>query len=261
MANKQGDFIWYELLTSDADTAQDFYAKITGWTYADSGQTGMDYRIVNKGENSVGGLMPITPAMADHGARPMWLGYIAVDDVDASVEGITGMGGSVWMQATDIPNVGRIAMVTDPGGAPFYFMKPASSEGESLAFSYDVPREGHCAWNELMTPDQDLAWAFYGKHFGWTKDGAMEMGPEMGTYDFVRHGEFVLGAMMKASPEWGPPRWNQYFRVPDIDAAKAIVEANGGAITNGPMEIPGGEYAMNCIDPQGAHFGLVGKRV
>jgi predicted enzyme related to lactoylglutathione lyase len=70
----------------------------------------------------------------------------------------------------------------------------------------------------------------------------------------------MLGAMMTASPEWGPPRWNQYFRVPDIDAAKATIEANGGAIANGPMEIPGGEFAMNCIDPQGAHFGLVGKR-
>jgi len=58
----------------------------------------------------------------------------------------------------------------------------------------------------------------------------------------------------------GPPHWNQYFRVADIDEAKATIEASGGQITNGPMEIPGGDFAMNGIDPQGAHFGLVGAR-
>lgn len=260
MANRQGDYIWYELLTTDAEAAQAFYSKITGWTYADSGQKEMDYRIINAGENNVGGLMQITPAMAEHGAKPMWLGYILVDDVDASVEAIGQDGGSVWMAAMDVPDVGRIAMVTDPAGVPFYVMTP-SGEGESLAFAYDKPREGHCAWNELVTPDQAGAWTFYGKHFGWAKDGEMDMGPEMGTYDFVRNGEVMLGAIMKGSAEWGPPRWNQYFRVPDIDVAKTTVEASGGIITNGPMEIPGGEFAMNCIDPQGAHFGLVGKRV
>lgn len=261
MTNKHGDYIWYELLTSDADAAQSFYGKIVGWDVTDSGQPGMDYRILNKGENSVGGLMAITPDMASNGARPTWLGYVAVDDVDKCVESVEHGGGKVMMPAMDVPNVGRIAMVTDPQGAPFYVMKPAM-EGTSLAFAYDVPREGHCAWNELVTSDQKAAWHFYGTRFGWTKDGEMEMGP-MGTYDFIRHnGETggVIGAIMTGTAEMGPPHWNQYFRVADIDAAKSAIETNGGSITNGPMEIPGGDYAMNGIDPQGAHFGLVGAR-
>jgi len=256
MGNKHGDFIWYELLTSDADAAQRFYGDVVGWTFADSGQTDMDYRIGSAGDHAVCGMMGITPEMAGHGARPAWLGYVAVDDVDKCVASIEQGGGKLLMPAMDIDGVGRFAMVTDPQGAPFYVMRPM--EGDSLAFAYDQPRVGHCAWNELVTSDQESAWHFYGVRFGWVKDGEMDMGP-MGSYDFIRHGA-VLGAMMTGTPEMGPPRWNQYFRVGDIDVAKATVEAGGGSVVNGPMEIPGGDFAMNGIDPQRAHFGLVGPR-
>jgi len=257
MGNKHGDFIWYELLTSDADAAQHFYGDVVGWTFADSGQADVDYRIVNAGEHSVAGAMAITPEMAQHGAWPTWLGYIGVDDVDKCVESIGHGGGHVVMPAMDLPGVGRIAMVSDPQGAPFYVMRPAG-EGESLAFAYDRPRVGHCAWNELITSDQDAAWHFYGVRFGWVKDGAMDMGP-MGSYEFIRHGA-MLGAIMKGTPDMGPPHWNQYFRVADIDAACAAIGAGGGQVIHGPIEIPGGDFSLNAIDPQGAHFGLVGTR-
>jgi predicted enzyme related to lactoylglutathione lyase/uncharacterized protein YbaA (DUF1428 family) len=255
--NKPGDYIWYELLTTDAEAAQKFYASVLEWKFADSGQPAVDYRIVNAGENPVGGLMAITKDMADHGARPTWLGYVAVDDVDASVAEIQERGGSLQMAAMDIPMVGRIAMVADPHGAPFYVMKP-QGEGKSLAFADDRPRPGHCAWNELRTPGQPASWKFYGELFGWRPDGEMDMGP-MGKYQFIRHGR-VIGAMMPNGAEMGPPRWNQYFRVENIDTAKVAVEAGGGKVVQGPDEIPGGDFSMNCVDPQGADFGLVGGR-
>lgn len=257
MANKHGDYIWYELLTSDADAAEAFYGKVVDWDFASSGQPGMDYRIIKAPGHDVGGMMAITQEMAAHGARSTWLGYVAVDDVDTSVARIVEHGGSVMMPAMDIPEVGRIAMVADRQGAPFYVMRP-SGEGESLAFAYDQPRIGHCAWNELVTSDQGAAWSFYGDQFGWEKDGEMDMGA-FGTYQFIRHGA-MIGAMMKGVPEMGPPHWNYYFRVADIDAAKAAIDANGGSITHGPQEIPGGDFSMNGIDPQGAHFSLVGSR-
>lgn len=257
-ANKPGDYIWYELLTSDAGAAQDFYASILGWTFTDSGQPKMDYRIVNAGPHAVGGVMEITGDMAAQGASPVWLGYVAVDDVDATVAEIGRRGGSAIMPAMDIPMVGRIAMVADPQGAPFYVMRP-NGQGKSLAFADDRPREGHCAWNELATSDQPAAWEFYGQLFGWVRDGEMDMGLA-GKYEFIRHGT-IIGAMMPAAAAASnKPRWTQYFRVPDIDAAKAAVEAGGGSIVNGPDEIPGGDFAMNCADPQGASFGLVGQR-
>jgi predicted enzyme related to lactoylglutathione lyase/uncharacterized protein YbaA (DUF1428 family) len=256
-ADSQGDFIWYELLTTDADGAQAFYAKILPWAFNDSGQADMDYRIIRAPEHDVAGLMAITPEMAEHGARPVWLSYLAVDNVDQSVAAIEQKGGAVQMPAMDVPMVGRIAMVADPQGAPLYIMKPSAS-GKSMAFAYDRPRVGHAAWNELHTSDQTGAWAFYGDLFGWSHDGEMDMGP-MGQYQFIRRGG-MIGAMMKADPAMGPPHWNTYFRVADIDAAKTAVEAAGGQVVQGPHEIPGGDFSMNCIDPQGAAFGLVGGR-
>lgn len=254
--NKPGDYIWYELLTGDAGAAQSFYASVLGWKFSDSGQAGMDYRIINAGSDSVGGLMEITPEMAEHGARPAWLGYIAVEDVDACVEALQSRGGRVLMAAMDVPGVGRIAMAADPQGAPFYVMRPMG-QGKSNAFSDDCARPGHCAWNELTTPDQNAAWPFYSALFGWKQDGEMNMGPT-GKYQFIRHGS-MIGAMMPAGAS-DHPHWTQYFRVGNIDTARSAVEAGGGTVVSGPDEIPGGDFAMNCLDPQGALFGLVGGR-
>lgn len=265
MTNLHGDFIWYELLTSDADAAQDFYGKVIGWSAQASGMPGMDYRFFSSGDGSnnddgVGGFMAITPEMAEHGARPCWVGYIGVDDVDASVAAITAKGGAVLMPAMDLERVGRMAMVADPQGAAFYVMKGASDE-TSHSFAALAPKVGHCAWNELSTSDPEAAKAFYGALFGWTKDGELDMGP-MGKYEFLKvsGGRFALGAVMPKMPEMPVSAWSFYFRVPDIDAGAAAVSANGGTILQTPMEIPGGDYSMMALDPSGAAFGLVGAR-
>jgi len=262
MTNKHGDFIWYELLTGDADAAGEFYRKVVGWTPKSAGQPGMDYRFFYAGDGSdpkdgIGGFMAITPDMAAGGAKPCWLGYIAVDDVDASVAGIVAAGGALHMPAHDIPNVGRIAMVADPQGVPFYVMRGASDQG-SHAFASDAPKLGHCAWNELSTTDPADAMAFYAQQFGWVKDGDMDMGP-LGKYEFLRH-DFLIGAIMPKMPQMPIPAWTYYFRVPDIDVALATIRSEGGQILQEPSEIPGGDFAMNAMDPQGAAFALVGPR-
>ena len=106
MTNKHGDFIWYELLTSNPDAAQDFYGPVLGWTFAGSGQTGMDYRIISMGPEGVGGIMK-SPDGAP--MPPCWLGYIGVDDVDAKAAEIKAAGGGVHMEPQDIPD--EIAML------------------------------------------------------------------------------------------------------------------------------------------------------
>jgi uncharacterized protein len=265
MTNKHGDFIWYELLTSDADAAGEFYGSVVGWTSTGSGQPGMDYRFFHSRpggnpDDGVGGYMAITPEMAEHGARPAWIGYIAVDDVDAAVDSITKAGGSNFMPAMDLDGVGRMAMVADPQGAPFYVMKGASDE-TSHAFAAYEPKVGHCAWNELSTTDPEAAKGFYGAQFGWSKDGDLDMGP-MGKYEFLKASgsRFVLGAVMPRMPEMPVSAWLFYFRVPDIDVGAAAIAAAGGTVLMEPMEIPGGEYSLTATDPDGAVFGLVGPR-
>ena len=97
----------------------------------------------------------------------------------------------------------------------------------------------------------------------------MDMGP-LATYEFLRHtghapdgsppGHGMLGAVMPKLPEMPVSAWTYYFRVPDVDVAIAAITANGGSIVQPPIEIPGGDFSMVGVDPQGATFALVGSR-
>ncbi|HEY7005976.1 MAG TPA: VOC family protein [Sphingomicrobium sp.] len=258
--NPVGDFIWYELMTPDADAAKAFYDAVIGWSFGESAPEYQGYRMINTSDGGfAGGVMPINAEMQQHGARPTWLGYLNVSDVDEKVASIEAAGGRNLMGPTDIPNVGRIAMVADPQGAPFYVMKPippAGHENEpSTVFSSD--KQGRCAWNELSTSDPNAARRFYGDQFGWTSDDFMPMG-EHGEYRFVDNKGLRLGAIA-GTMHGQPPHWRYYFRVPSVGRAKETAEAHGGKIVMGPMEVPGGDHIIIGIDPQGAEFALVGK--
>lgn len=263
MANKPSEFIWYELMSTDAKSAEAFYGPVVGWTF----DGGADYRHFTATDGDhIGGVLPLTPEMTQGGARPAWVSYVSVDDVDASVASIEAAGGRTWMPARDMENVGRMAMVADPQGAPFYVMKPIPPvdrpDMESNSYARYEPMEGHCAWNELATSDPDAAKTFYKAQFGWEKDGEMDMGP-MGKYEFLKvPGErpYGIGAVMPKMPEMPMSAWSFYFRVPDIDAGADAIKANGGAIIQEPIEIPGGDFSLMASDPQGAMFGLVGAR-
>ena len=265
--SSHGDFIWYELMTTDPDGAKTFYDAVVGWniaSHADPGAGGADYRMIERADSkqsadagNAGGVLALTDEMVKGGARPCWLGYLAVDDVDKATDAIVAAGGKLQMPAIDLP-VGRFAMVTDPQGAPFYVMKPTPPPGKkglgSDVFSPDQP--GRVSWNELSTSDPAAARKFYGDQFGWVSDDFMDMG-EMGEYRFIDHHGVRLGAL-SGTFHGQPPSWRYYIRVPSIAAAKAIAEQKGGTINMGPMQVPGGDYIIIGADPQGAEFALVG---
>ena len=260
----EGGFIWYELMTSDPAAAKRFYdAVVSGWDIGvDSVAPGIEYRMIQRSDGgNAGGVLTLTDEMRSGGARPIWLGYLHANDVDAKVEAIKADGGQVMMAPWDQPGVGRLAMVTDASGAPFYLMDPIPPEGieskKSDVFSVDQPQ--HVRWNELWSEDPDRAVVFYKRHFGWSQEGDMDMG-EMGKYRFVQHDGVAIGAIMPKMPDMPASMWNLYIGVDDIDRAAEAVRSNGGQVINGPMEIPGGEYAVNAVDPEGALFGLVGPR-
>ncbi len=263
MSNKEGDFVWYELLTTDSAKAREFYSKVLGWTYTDNAMDGFSYWLAtakdaDTGEShEIAGVMEITPDMLEAGAQPAWMGYIGVDNADATVAAVKADGGGEHIPPTDIPGIGRFAMIHDPQGVIFYIMQDTSG-GHSLAFAADKPRIGHCAWNELYTTDQTAAWEFYSKHFGWSKDGEMDMGP-MGTYDFIRHGG-VIGAMMHKPEQQPVACWQFYFRVASIEAAVTTITENGGQVLMPPQEVPGGDFIVVGLDPTGAAFAVVGTK-
>jgi uncharacterized protein len=264
MRNKQGEFIWYELLTPDITAAKAFYSKVVGWNIVDSGMPGSPYWFFNVTDEDsgmeipVGGMMQLDDHMKAGGAVPVLLGYISVDDVDASLEKLTAAGGSVMMPAADVPGAGRIAMVTDPQGVPFYIMRGESDE-PSISFATDKPRPGHCSWNEIATTDTVGAWAFYSGLFNWVLDGELDMGA-LGKHQFIRH-DSLIGALLPKPAEMPVPMWSYYFHVADIDVAAKAVADHGGQIFYGPAEVPGGAYIISGMDPQGAAFNLVGSKV
>jgi uncharacterized protein len=253
--NPHGSFIWYELLTPDPDAAAAFYGEVIGWTAATAGQPGIDYRLFSAAGTPVAGHMKLPEGAEESGMRPGWLGYIGVDDVDSAVAGIEGAGGKVHMPAMDLEGVGRIALVADPQGVPFYVIRGATGEASN---SFDAVKAGHCSWNELSTPDQAGALDFYTGRFGWEKGEVMPMG-EMGGYQFIHHDGGMIGAMM-TNPPGMPAGWKFAFGVRDIEEAAARIASAGGTVHHGPVEVPGGDRVVMASDPQGARFMAVGPR-
>jgi predicted enzyme related to lactoylglutathione lyase len=262
---QHGGYIWYELMTTDAEAAKAFYDKVVGWDFGEGAAEYQGYRMINTADGGfAGGVMPLTGDMQQHGARPTWLGYIDVADVDQAVTSIEGAGGKALMPAMDIPNVGRIAMVADPQGAPFYVMKPIPPAGQENAESdvFSLNKLGRCGWNELSTTDAAAALDFYTSQFGWEKGDVMPMG-EAGDYQFINRSGQPIGAIFPAAAgtfKDERPHWRYYFRVPSVEAAKTAAEQSGGTIKVGPMEVPGGDHILIGTDPQGAEFSLVGGK-
>ena len=106
-----GTFCWYELLTNDPEGAKSFYPEIFGWTVAsEPSATGEPYFMFKSGEKTVAGIHPM-PAEVQH--PPYWLTYVAVEDVDAKAKLVEELGGKVLHPPTDIPKMGRFAVIED----------------------------------------------------------------------------------------------------------------------------------------------------
>lgn len=261
----RGAFVWYELMTPDAAGAKAFYDSVVGWNVDSvSAMSGdMDYRMIKRSDGgNAGGLLAMTPEMIAGGGKPGWFGYIHTPDVDAAVRAVEAAGGSTLMPATDMPGVGRMAMVSDPWGAHFYVMSPTPPPGQpdaqSDVFDYEKPQ--HMRWNELQTDNPAGAIDLYGRLFGWTQDGSMPMG-ELGDYRFLGREGGMFGAVMPRMKESPASAWSYYIGVDDIDRAVTAVRDRGGTVLQEPIQIPGGDFASMGVDPQGASFGLVGPRV
>jgi uncharacterized protein len=251
MTAKQSSFVWYELSSTDVAAAKTFYGKVVGWTVQDVPMPGMTYSLLFAGTTQVGGMMAMPQGAA---GKPFWAGYIGVDDCDTAASKLQRQGGKVHLPPTDIPNVGRFALVADPQGAMFNLFKPQQSGERSIS-----NEPGQVGWHELHTKDWQKALDFYSEMFGWQKGDGVDMGP-MGTYQLFTVNGIASGGIFNSPNAGATPYWLMYFSVPEIDsAAKRIVDA-GGKIMMGPHQVPGGNWIVQASDPQGGLFALSSQR-
>jgi predicted enzyme related to lactoylglutathione lyase len=254
MVCRPGRFAWYELMTTDVAAARAFYSNVVGWEARDASTTELAYTLFTAGNGPVSGLMALPEEARRMGATPRWMGYVGVDNADATTDRIKRLGGAVYVPPTD-SNIGRISVVADPQTAILALvegLKTGSSEPAEL----DQP--GHVGWHELLAADWAKAFGFYAELFGWQKVDT-ESGP-VDAYQLFSAGGQTIGGMFTKRPVEPIPYWLLYFNVGDIDAATERVRRGGGQVFEGPFVVPEGSWIARCIDPQGAIFALQGKR-
>jgi uncharacterized protein len=252
MIDHQGCFVWYELLTTDVAAARAFYGDVVGWGAQDAATPRLPYTLLMAGQAPVGGLMELPEEGRRMGATPRWVGYVAVDDVDAAAGRLKRLGGTVYVPPTD-SNIGRIAVIADPQTATLAMvagLKHARQPAEP-----DAPLQ--VGWHELLAADWKKAFAFYHELFGWQPRDA-EPGP-MESYQLFAAGGRTIGGMFTKLARAPFPFWLYYFNVADLAVALGRVKAGGGRVVQGPNALPDDNWIARCIDPQGAMFALQGR--
>jgi predicted enzyme related to lactoylglutathione lyase len=254
MVSSHGRFVWYELTTTDMEAAKAFYAEVVGWGTRDASMPGLAYTVFTAGEASVGGMMDLPKDARDMGERPSWIGYVGVNDVDATAARIRQLGGAVHVPPQDILNVSRFSVVADPQTATLALFKWQQPPAQEQPIDLRTP--GRVGWHELFAADWKKAWPFYSELFGWQK--AEVETDATGTYQLFSAGGQTIGGMTTKPPTMPVPFWLYYFNIGDIDAAVKRVKAGGGQVLSRPTRVPKGSVIVQCTDPQGAIFALVG---
>ena len=161
------------------------------------------------------------------------------------------LGGTVLMDAFDVLDVGRMAVIRDPIGAVVALWEPRRHIGAGV-----VGEPGTTCWNELVTDDLESAGTFYTALLEWQCESHPTAAS---TYTYCRRGASVAGGMRPIDAIDGPVRshWLLYFAVEDCDAAAAKAESLGGRVVIAPADAPEvGRFAV-LQDPQEAAFAVV----
>ena len=247
LADRHGHFVWYELLTTDMEAAQAFYGKVVGWGARDASNPGLPYTILTAGSIDVAGLMSLPEEGRRKGATPRWVGYVAVDDIDATAERIKRLGGAIYVPPT-VSNIGRISIVADPQTATL-----ALVEGEKPVRNKPpaADQAGQIGWRELFADDHEKAFAFYREIFDWQK--VVPRAGSIERYQPFGAGGQTIGGMFTKLPRTPVPYWLYYVEVDDLPAALDRVEAAGGRLFEGPFELLDDMSIARCVSRKKAY--------
>ena len=252
-AYEPGTPSWADVTSPDPEAARAFYGELFGWTGEPSPlPEAMGYTVLMLGDAAVAGLAPTFGEMP-----PLWNTYVTVADVDEALAGAAAVGGQVLMEAMDVLDVGRLAVIADPGGAALALWQPRNHIGAEVRMEPNA-----MCWVELNTRDPEAAVAFFGSLFGWKAQQVggpeSEGGPGF-DYLMLQLGDTPVGGIITMDENWPaevPPHWMVYFAVADCDVAAAKVAELGGEVCVPPTDIPPGRFAV-VNDPHGAVFTII----
>ena len=156
MTSDHGHFVWYELLTTDLAAAEAFYHQVLGWNAQDASTPKFAYRVLTADAVPVSGLMGLPSEGLQRGAAPRWVGYVAVDDLDAGMSRLKALGGTTYVPPTD-SNIGRIAIIADPQTATLALVQGLTvgvgrRDGEGI---------GRVGYHELLAAEWRQAFTFH----------------------------------------------------------------------------------------------------
>lgn len=229
-------FCRYSLRTTDPVAARAFYESAIGLVLPEGAS-----------ETSILESWPLHERALARGAPPHWLGHIAVDDVEAAVNRLVGLGAERLGPTVNSKDGTSFATLRDPFGSVIAVRK----RGESATDSPVV-------WHQLHSSDAEGAWGLYQELFGWSLETTIDVVQPIGGYRLFawRTASATVGGMGNTARWPGVhPHWLYYFPVADIDRAAASVRASGGTAMD-PFVLPSGMRLVACEDPQRAAFGL-----
>jgi predicted enzyme related to lactoylglutathione lyase len=246
-AHDPGTICWIDLASTDAATATVFYCELFGWTAAEPAEDAGGYRMLLSAGRQVAGLAPV---WGDTDGST-WSTYVASADADDTCAAAVANGGEVVMDAMDVLDAGRMAVLRDPAGAQVSVWQPGVHQG------YEVHGEpGAPIWSDLITRDVAAVKPFYGSVFGWT---AEEQEFDGVPYTVWRRRDKLVGGAFEMDETWpqeAQPHWLIYIATDDCDATAQRCEALGGTVSHPPGDIAAGRCAM-LEDPSGGAFAVI----
>ncbi len=225
MVNSHGRFVWYELITTDVPAAMAFYTKVMGWSVCDASVPGKACILFSDGRASVSGLTQLPDDAREMGATPTWIGYVGVDDVDATADRITRLGGTVHVPPMDASGISRFAIFGDPQTARlalFKWLKPGQQQPT------EPDARGHVGWHELMAGELGEGVGLLQRPLRLAKRGRGHRDTD-GCQLFSAGGQ-TIGGMLSKPPAIPAPFWLYDFNVGDIDATAQRVKAGGAEL-------------------------------
>ena len=240
-----GKFVWADLVTHDAATAQQFYHAWLGWNFRPAG----DVQLITLHDRTIGTLRQRATA-PDNKARPRWIGYVSVTAVDAASKRVVDAGGQELLPQQNDALHGDFALVADAENALFGLIKRPDGDPEDY-----LAEPGEWIWMQLFTRNPGKAATFY------QQVGNYELYPLDGDNNrqlLVKDGyaRAALSRLPDAQPDL-PPTWLPFLRVGNIEQAIARVKTLGGKILLEPNASRMDGNVAIIADPTGAAVGIL----